>query len=240
MNPKRYLLQSPYSQGLRAEEQVSEGRRRHTRVQLLGTPCSHFCIPFGFRRSAGLNPPRSMVLTLLYAFPGVRRKWLISRRMVEISHFLFRNFLGPSEFIFVGAFKEKLKALRLTNRYRKCLGRVARQQEKGVHNEIPEICSTARVTGYAARLFAGCGHGGSRSWRRRRRRLCRRCSSLRVRILSGLSLHLRALRLLRSELVLRRRIYWSRPLVPRLGTSSLPGPPVCSRFRRSRVCRTWV
>lgn len=163
-----------------------------------------------------------------------RRKWLISRGMVEISHFLFRNFFGPSEFIFVGAVKEKLKALRFSESLQEVLKTNRRAARKrGIHNEILEICSTARVTGHAACIFAGCGHGGSRDWRRRR--LCSRCSSLLLRILSRLSVHLRALRLLRSELVRKWNLYRSRPLVPRLGTSSLPGTPVRWRFRRSRV-----
>src|SRR5208282_5115831 len=106
------------------------------------------------------------------------------------------------------------------------LGRIAtsdrnrespKRNEREVHHEIPEICCTACFTGPAARVFAGCGRcrsEGRRGWPAR----------LRLRLLPGLSVCLRALRLLWSKLVLWRGLYRRRPLVPRLGTSVLRTP----------------
>src|SRR5208282_5599644 len=107
--------------------------------------------------------------------------------------------------------------------------RSAEGKTREVYHEIPEICCTACFTDAAARVLAGSGQGRSGNRRRRGRR-----AGLRLRLLPGLSICLRALRLLRRELVFWRGLYRRRPLVPRLGTSIL-------RTRvRSRLLWTWI
>src|SRR6266478_6571351 len=95
--------------------------------------------------------PFKTALAFQLALHALPSKWLISRRMAEISHSSSRNFSPRSEFKLVGASEE-------TKSSSASLGesqpRIA-QRTKGVHNEVSEIHRTACITDVAARVFAG-------------------------------------------------------------------------------------